>query len=113
MSVMVGRRDFLRGKMTAEVVIRPPRAIPETDFLDRCDGCGDCVEACPQNILDLADNAPRIDFSLGDGACIFCDDCTEACPTGALDADSARPWSWKAEIIFPDCLFPVNANGTN
>jgi ferredoxin len=46
MSVMVGRRDFLRGK-TAEVVIRPPRAIPEADFLNRCDGCGDCVEVRP------------------------------------------------------------------
>ncbi|MHA1158843.1 MAG: ferredoxin-type protein NapF [Alphaproteobacteria bacterium] len=101
---VVGRRDFLKGRLSAGGCVRPPDAIAERDFLARCDGCGKCVEACPQHIVKLVDHAARLDFSLGEGVCTFCQDCTTACPTGALKAGHAEPRTWHAELIRPTCL---------
>jgi len=72
--------------------LRPPGALPESDFLSACVRCGTCVRDCPYETLSLAE--------LGDGPaqgtpffearsvpCEMCDDipCVKACPTGALD----------------------------
>ncbi len=72
--------------------IRPPGALPESDFSAKCIKCGQCVRACPYDTLSLA--------SAGEAAaigtpyfiprqipCYMCKDipCQVACPTGALD----------------------------
>jgi MauM/NapG family ferredoxin protein len=71
--------------------LRPPGAAPEPTFLDRCDRCGDCREACPYDvILPLgpaygdAEGTPAL-LPRG-GPCRLCADvpCARACPTGAL-----------------------------
>ncbi len=76
----------------AATALRPPGALPESDFLSACVRCGLCVRDCPYDTLKLAD--------LGDSAtagtpyfearavpCEMCEDipCVVACPTGALD----------------------------
>ena len=38
----------------SKLLLRPPGAIPEKDFLKTCIKCGLCVEACPFDTLRLA-----------------------------------------------------------
>jgi ferredoxin-type protein NapG len=71
--------------------LRPPGALAEKDFRERCSKCGQCVTACPVYAI-------RIDYSEDEGAgfpyidvdyqaCTLCDGqpCMPACPTGALE----------------------------
>lgn len=73
------------------VVLRPPGALPEPEFLARCTGCNRCVERCPHDVISLSggDGAPtRTPFLPGLAAkpCFLCEGlpCAEACPEGAL-----------------------------
>jgi ferredoxin-type protein NapG len=72
-------------------LLRPPGALPETEFLERCTGTGACVSACPVSAIRLIwsedatkNGKPAIDPAAQ--ACVVCDDlsCMKACPTGAL-----------------------------
>lgn len=72
--------------------IRPPFAIDEIDFLEKCTRCRDCIEACPhQTIFPLSDRlgndiaaTPALDLT--NGACHLCQDwpCVAACEPEAL-----------------------------
>ncbi len=66
--------------------LRPPGAVEETLFLERCTRCDDCLDACPHEaIVSLAqDQTPGI-FP-GEAPCFLCDDfpCINACETEAL-----------------------------
>jgi ferredoxin-type protein NapG len=77
------------------LILRPPGAIKEEDFLATCIKCGMCVEACPYDTLMLAkpgDNKPMGTpyFIPRDIPCYMCPDipCVPVCPTGALDEKS-------------------------
>ena len=72
--------------------IRPPGARREAEFNARCIKCGQCVDACPYNTLELATADAGIpigtpDFQPRQVPCYMCPDIpwTRACPTGALD----------------------------
>lgn len=74
------------------LVLRPPGALPEEDFLKTCIKCGMCVLACPYDTLMLArpgDNRPLGTpyFIARDIPCYMCPDipCVPVCPTNALD----------------------------
>jgi ferredoxin-type protein NapG len=76
----------------APLVLRPPGALPRSDFTSTCIKCGQCVTACPYGTLKLADVGT--DRPLGmpyftprSVPCFMCPDipCVKACPTGALD----------------------------
>ncbi len=75
----------------SEKVIRPPGAVEERDFLERCIRCAECMKVCPNNALHPAlfeagieglwtpILVPRI------GYCEFsCVLCGQVCPTGAI-----------------------------
>jgi pyruvate formate lyase activating enzyme len=47
----------------------------------KCEGCGECVEACPLDAIKLVEGVAQIDRSI----CDLCMECVEACPTGALE----------------------------
>ncbi len=60
------------------------RGKPEFD-LDKCIGCGACVNVCPTNALTMLDdvkaNPPVRKITLRYDACIFCGNCVENCTT--------------------------------
>ena len=75
-----------------KLILRPPGAIKEEDFLATCIKCGMCAEACPFDTLLLAkpgDNKPLGTpyFEPREVPCYMCPDipCVPVCPTGALD----------------------------
>lgn len=98
-------------------LIRPPGALPEQQFLEKCIKCGNCIKACPYNALlpvyqanEFDKNTPAL--RLGTAFCHFCPDfpCVAACPTGAL---AKKPTSrlhkiGRAEAIPRLCLRPQN-----
>ena len=59
--------------------------------LDRCDGCGACVEVCPEEAIQLVGGLAQIDSEL----CTECEACVQACPTGAIRV--ARPIAVREE----------------
>ncbi len=72
--------------------LRPPGALPESDFLAACVRCGLCVRDCPYDTLHLADLGDPVVagtpyFTARQVPCEMCEDipCVKACPTGALD----------------------------
>ncbi|ADG92252.1 MauM/NapG family ferredoxin-type protein [Arcobacter nitrofigilis DSM 7299] len=76
----------------SKLILRPPGALKEKDFLSTCIKCGLCVEACPFDTLKLAkpgDNKPLGTpfFNPRDIPCYMCIDipCVPVCPTNALD----------------------------
>jgi len=92
------RRDFLRTRWRQTAApLRPPWALPEHEFIERCTRCSDCRSACPERIIVKGDGGfPEIDFR--SGACTFCADCVAACPADAFCDPVASPWPYKARI---------------
>ena len=102
----VSRLQFLQGDFTGKrVVIRPPWALEENQFVEICTGCGECVDHCPSAILRKDRGGfPAVDFSAGQ--CEFCAECVSHCQTGALllrKNPTDTPWQLKA-VIGEQCL---------
>lgn len=79
-----------------EKAIRPPGSVAESEFLERCIKCDQCINVCPTNVLQPATLnpvgleglwTPVMDFSVG--FCQYnCTLCSEVCPTGAIQKTS-------------------------
>lgn len=54
------------------------KALPEID-LNKCDGCGICVETCPSDAASIVDNRLVISED-----CTYCAECESLCPAGAI-----------------------------
>lgn len=89
---------FLNKAKVSKLVLRPPAAIEENDFIAACIKCGSCVQACPYDTLILA--KPEVDIPIGTPyfipriiPCYMCVDvpCVPACPTNALDISKLIP----------------------
>ncbi|WP_420566394.1 ferredoxin-type protein NapF [Thalassobaculum sp.] len=104
------RRAFLKGVFHR----RAPKAEPEplrppwTDtgrLLDACTRCGDCLPACPEQILVAGDGGfPEVDFGAGSGECTFCGACALACPAEVFVSDRKPAWNVRAVISKERCL---------
>ncbi len=76
------------GGTQTPMVIRPPWA---WQFDENCTACGECISACPENIIVPGkDGLPEIDFAKGE--CTFCNACADACPEPVFDRSVATPW---------------------
>lgn len=62
---------------------------------DECIGCGICVDACPQEVLEVVNGVAD---AVNEEACIACGDCVEECPMGAIP-----------EIVETNSQFSVSA----
>jgi len=78
-------------KRSSPKLIRPPGALPEEKFLQKCVKCGECMKACPTNALQpaLAEAGPEGIWTPilvpKIGYCeYYCSLCTQVCPTGAI-----------------------------
>ncbi|WP_198304704.1 ferredoxin-type protein NapG [Arcobacter vandammei] len=88
---------YLSEVKASSLILRPPAALNENDFLATCIKCGLCVEACPFDTLKLAkpgDNLPLGTpfFVPREIPCYMCVDipCVPICPTNALDEKKVR-----------------------
>ncbi len=52
---------------------------------DMCNGCGECVHACPFDAISMGDQAAEIN------GCFGCGVCEAVCPTGALEVRRVGP----------------------
>lgn len=80
---------------------RPPFAVAEPLFLKQCNGCGDCVKACPYGLILLKDNQASIEIDFS--ACDLCRECANACQTGALALNTKPDTGLRPEFDFA-CL---------
>ncbi len=83
---------FISESRNARLVLRPPGALDESQFVKTCIRCGLCVEACPYHTLSLVKAGEQGPlgtpyFTPRDIPCYMCEDipCVTACPSGALD----------------------------
>ncbi len=103
------------GQIVPPTLIRPPGAVPETDFLARCVRCGECMKACPTNTLQpigllsgfTAFASPVITPQLG--PCEpHCTVCGQVCPTGTIRSLPVSEKIWAkvgtAYVIKHKCL---------
>jgi len=105
-TLAISRRQLLRGGMAGrKPEFRPPWALSEGAFVERCTRCDACIPACPEGVLTRGSGGfPRMDFSAA--GCTFCMACLAACKPGALHVDEPtveNAWSLKAEVG-GDCL---------
>ena len=72
------KRRLPDGSMTERKERNMPRPIIDTD---ECTGCGICVDACPNGVLDIVQDLATV---INEDACTACGDCMEECPMAAI-----------------------------
>jgi NAD-dependent dihydropyrimidine dehydrogenase PreA subunit len=64
-----------------------PRALipwyPSVDA-DKCIGCGECLDACPNGVFVLDDAAGKMVVAVPDNCVVLCDKCAALCSTDAI-----------------------------
>ncbi|MEQ9491018.1 MAG: ferredoxin-type protein NapF [Alphaproteobacteria bacterium] len=100
-----GRRRFLFArKQTEPAPFRPPWT-DETLLDSRCTGCGDCLRACPENVLKPgAGGYPVFDPFAGSRECTFCGECAAACNEDVFVTFRDPPWNIAAVLNEETCL---------
>lgn len=88
-----------------EHLLRPPGSLKESDFLQRCIRCGECMKVCPSNALHPATTeaglegiwtpvvVPHIGYC--EPSCVLC---SQVCPTGAIWEITAKEKGWVVGI---------------
>ena len=91
--------DFIDNRISEDLavnqfigyILRPPGALTESEFLDKCLRCGNCVKNCPADAIQPLQsrdsnllNTPYVDPD--NQPCVICDSlaCMHVCPSGAL-----------------------------
>ena len=58
--------------------------MPTYTDMTRCDGCGECVDICPSDIMHI-DPVYRRSYNIEPNFCWECYSCVKACPQQAID----------------------------
>ena len=51
---------------------------------DRCVGCGECAEVCPNNVYRLNENEAKMEVVNPSNCVVLCDKCASFCPQDAI-----------------------------
>jgi MauM/NapG family ferredoxin protein len=85
-------RVFIHAKSKIHRFLRPPGAVKETEFLDKCIRCAQCMHVCPTNFIQPALFEAGLEgiwtpvLNAQTGYCEYeCNKCTLVCPTNALE----------------------------
>lgn len=123
------RRGFLTGMLASGAIaagfrasaasgdkhpIRPPGSLPEEQFLQACICCGECFQACPNDVLQPMGFeqgfeglwTPRVNANWA-GCESSCNNCGQVCPTGAIRAlpmEEKRVARMGLAKVLPNCL---------
>ena len=75
-----------------ELILRPPAAVKEDEFLKLCIKCGQCLQVCPYDSIILEEINGGASYGMAyidptKRGCYLCEafPCVLACPTGALE----------------------------
>ncbi|RUM63590.1 MAG: 4Fe-4S ferredoxin [Sulfurospirillum sp.] len=93
LGLAAGAGIYFAPKLKADkLLLRPPGAVDEDDFLKLCIKCGQCLQVCPYDSIELEDidGGASVGMAYIDPlkrGCYLCEafPCILACPTGALD----------------------------
>ena len=58
--------------------------MPTFVYMSQCDGCGECVDICPSDIMHI-DPKYRRALNIEPNMCWECYSCVKACPQNAID----------------------------
>ncbi len=96
--VNLSRRSLFRGRLSApRPEVQLPWSVSWADFVADCTRCGDCLTACPEQILIKGDGGfPTVDFQRGE--CTFCGECVSACQVPVFRPTTQTPWTDVAHI---------------
>ena len=50
---------------------------------EKCTGCGECVESCPVEAIELDGDVAKVD----EDTCSDCGACVDVCPTEAIEVE--------------------------
>ncbi len=104
-----------KGEITPSVLVRPPGALPETEFKKQCTRCGLCLQVCPTNMLQpviLQDGISGMFAPVANtrrGPCeTHCHACGQVCPTKAIRKIPLEEKKWAkmgTAVLYPSkCL---------
>ncbi len=48
---------------------------------EKCEGCGECVDNCPAEVLEMKDDKAVV---VDPDECLGCESCVSVCPNGAV-----------------------------
>ena len=105
----VHRRALLIGDNPKRVksAIFPPWSLPQVEFIDVCERCDLCRDACPEGIIYKGKGGfPEVNFSQAE--CTFCGKCLLACQSNAFIQQkkyrATQAWPNKQASILSKCL---------
>ena len=95
---------FKGRRAQAGLRLRPPGALPESDFASACVRCFKCGNACPNGCISFygSDAGMQKAFTpfikARTRGCVLCGECAEVCPTGALQPFEVSREGWRASV---------------
>nr|WP_245822079.1 ferredoxin-type protein NapF [Actinobacillus succinogenes] len=111
----ISRRGLLRGVFhpieqaaqsgESRLAARPPFAAEEALFLAACNGCGECVAACPYHLIRLYGQKAVLELDYA--ACDLCGKCAESCSTHALHPAFKKDTEFRPHFS-ENCLIKQN-----
>ena len=51
---------------------------------DKCIGCGECLETCPNNVFVMNEQTGKVEVANPDNCVVLCDKCAGFCPQEAI-----------------------------